>query len=243
MNIDKKQSQWYTEDQCGLAKDPHRIKTVNAYISIINNALEDYIKIHPGKSYAVLDAGCGDGVILKELIQNKQLTVTGIDNNLIRIERCKKFISQASIFQRDITATGFPDQHFNIIIVHHVLEHIADVPRVLQELHRILLTNGVLIVGTPNEGCLLARLRNHILQRRILQDTDHVHFFTRKILKNTLESAYFSIKKIKTQGFFLPYTKLSEYIIKNSIGFSMLETCGKIFPSQAASLYFICEKK
>ena len=37
-----------------------------------------------------------------------------------------------------------------------------------------------MILNVPNEGCLMAKIRNYIFQREILKITDHVHFFNKQ---------------------------------------------------------------
>ncbi len=43
----------------------------------------------------------------------------------------------------------FSDNTFDIVIANHIFEHIEDLPRVMEELYRILKTGGHLIIRTP----------------------------------------------------------------------------------------------
>jgi hypothetical protein len=97
----------------------------------------------------------------------------------------------------------------------------------------------VAIVGVPNEGCLLARLRNQVLQRSILAATDHVNFFTRGDLVDLLTGCGLRVDDLRTEGFFLPHLRLLGLARATTAGRAALELGRRIFPSQAAGLIAI----
>jgi len=66
----------------------------------------------------------------------------------------------------------------------------------------VLRPGGLLIVGTPNEGCLMGRTRNRWIQPSIGRTTDHVHFFTDRTLAQALHDAGLRIVKIERETFF-----------------------------------------
>jgi SAM-dependent methyltransferase len=49
----------------------------------------------------------------------------------------------------DITAIPYPDDHFDLIICSHVLEHVADDRRAMRELYRVLGPGGLAILLVP----------------------------------------------------------------------------------------------
>lgn len=49
----------------------------------------------------------------------------------------------------DIQETGFPDESYDVIIANHVLEHVDDFRKALQEMRRILRKGGVFICSFP----------------------------------------------------------------------------------------------
>ncbi len=61
----------------------------------------------------------------------------------------------------------FQDNDFDIIIAEHVLEHLDDLKRVIEELHRILKPGGVLYVEVP-----------HFSSSHHFTDPTHRHAFT-----------------------------------------------------------------
>ena len=49
----------------------------------------------------------------------------------------------------DIQATGLEDSSYDVVIANHVLEHVDDFRKALQEVHRILRSNGFFICSFP----------------------------------------------------------------------------------------------
>ena len=67
----------------------------------------------------------------------------------------------------DLKKTNYKSNMFDIILCNHVSEHIPNVNKALSELKRILKPKGILILNVPNEGCLMANLRNKIFQKNV----------------------------------------------------------------------------
>jgi SAM-dependent methyltransferase len=62
-----------------------------------------------------------------------------------------------------------PDHSFDRVIAIHVLEHLADLPRALDEVARILAPNGRFSVVIPCEGGLLYKLGRRFSSQRIFE--------------------------------------------------------------------------
>lgn len=74
-------------------------------------------------------------------------------------------------YRFDITALNLPNEKFDLIICYHILEHILDDRRAIQELHRVLKKDGVLLVQTPfKKGKIF---ENHNIKSR----EDRLHHF------------------------------------------------------------------
>lgn len=52
-------------------------------------------------------------------------------------------------FRMDITSIDRPDNHFDVIVVHHVLEHIDDDSKAMSELYRVLKPGGLGFLSVP----------------------------------------------------------------------------------------------
>jgi len=121
------------------------------------------------------------------------------------------------------------------VLCNHVIEHILEDDAALRELYRILRPGGLLILGVPNEGCAMARLRNGVLQPGIARSTDHVQFYTADSLEQRTRAAGFATLSIRREGFFTPHMRLNA-LLGSVPGRALLDGLGALLPSQAAGL-------
>jgi SAM-dependent methyltransferase len=96
----------------------------------------------------VLDAGCGEGVLLDEYAG--RLAIEGIDPNY----------QSDRVRAGSLTDLPYPESRFDRALCLDVLEHLTftDQPRALSELYRILRPGGALLVSVPNLAHLQSRL-------------------------------------------------------------------------------------
>jgi SAM-dependent methyltransferase len=96
----------------------------------------------------VLDAGCGEGVLVEEFRQ--ALAIQGVDANY-----SSDFVRRGSLLD-----LPFADGAFDRALCLDVLEHLslAEQPRALAELFRVLRPGGELLVTVPNLAHLQSRL-------------------------------------------------------------------------------------
>ena len=106
----------------------------------------------------VLDAGCGEGVIVEEF--RGTLAIEGVDPHY-----ASQFVRQASLL-----ALPYGDATFNRALCLDVLEHLSfdEQPRALEELHRVLARGGELYVSIPNLAHLQSRV-HFLLTGRLIR--------------------------------------------------------------------------
>ena len=106
----------------------------------------------------VLDAGCGEGVLVEEFAA--RLNIEGIDPNY----------SSDRVRTGSLTALPFDDNTFERAICLDVLEHLTydEQPEALRELHRVLKPGGELLVSIPNLAHLQSRI-HFLLQGRLIR--------------------------------------------------------------------------
>jgi len=109
----------------------------------------------------ILDVGCGDGAVIKLLLDKKvkNIQIFAIDNSMEVLEKAKNnFSNYRSIIKfikADICSLPFPNDHFNETICFHVIEHLKPnkLIEALKELNRV--TQQELFLGFPNKYSLL----------------------------------------------------------------------------------------
>jgi methionine biosynthesis protein MetW len=103
--------------------------------------------VEPGSR--VLDLGCGRGVLLESLVQQKDVFAVGVDLEFEKISACVK--RGVTAYQGDMMAfmRAFPDSHFDRVICSRTLEEVADPAAVIAEALRVAKS---VTVGFVNHG-------------------------------------------------------------------------------------------
>jgi len=123
----------------------------------------------------IVDLGCGTGSQCI-MLYNKKFDVTGIDLSSKMLEIARKKSAEISFLQRDITSTGFPDNHFDCAIISFVLHMNSEKNErgILNEVKRIVGEGGIVIItdyGMPStfKG-KIAELPLKIIENLALED-------------------------------------------------------------------------
>lgn len=106
----------------------------------------------------VLDAGCGEGVLVDEYAG--RLRIEGLDPNY----------SSDRVRSGSLTALPYEDATFDRALCLDVLEHLTfeEQPRALAELRRVLRPGGELLVSIPNLAHLQSRV-HFLLRGRLIR--------------------------------------------------------------------------
>jgi ubiquinone/menaquinone biosynthesis C-methylase UbiE len=109
------------------------------------------VEFHDGEK--VLDAGCGDGKVLINLLKLYNIEAHGVDfSEAARASSLAAMEKSGKSFQfrlADVRSTSYPENYFDKILSMGVIEHFDPVPA-LAEFYRILKPQGLLIIMTPN---------------------------------------------------------------------------------------------
>jgi SAM-dependent methyltransferase len=124
----------------------------------------------------VLDVGCGIG----DLVKYRADTV-GVDINPKTVEWCKS--KKLDVHFMEKNQLPFDDHTFDSAVLDNVLEHLEAPEPLLAEIHRILIKDGIFIVGVPGK-CGYSR------------DPDHKIFYSKNKLTETVSKFGFRVKKI-----------------------------------------------
>jgi 2-polyprenyl-3-methyl-5-hydroxy-6-metoxy-1,4-benzoquinol methylase len=141
----------------------------------------------PGK---LLDVGCGTGELLKYFKDNNWYSI-GIEP----VEKARSFAKDT--YSLDVFDEKqlhlFDTQYFDVITLWHVLEHVYDLNRRIEELKRILKPDGVLIIAVPNINSYDAAYYGQYWGA--LDVPRHLYHFSQKTMSLLLENHRFKVVK------------------------------------------------
>src|SRR5215471_14521979 len=158
-----------------------------------------FARRHAG--HTVLDLGCGFGAYSSALAA-EGLSCFGCDINLDYLRRAVGVgIPVASVD----SLLPFRDRTFDTVMIFEVLEHVADVGRVLSEAFRVARKN--VLITVPNSEKIEQMKANDVTYAHMLS-SDHLHFFEPESL-NALLRRYATDVTIEPSDPIYPFWFLS----------------------------------
>ncbi|MEU0302109.1 methyltransferase domain-containing protein [Streptomyces sp. NPDC006175] len=104
-------------------------------------------ELRPGQ--AVLDVGCGPGTITADIASLVAPgRVTAVDTSSEVLERAalnatERGVDNVEFTTADVHALDFPDDSFDVVHAHQVLQHVSDPVRALSEMRRVCRPGGI----------------------------------------------------------------------------------------------------
>ncbi len=108
-----------------------------------------YLLAHLKPGLAVLDIGCGPGTITADLAERVAPgTVLAVEQftdvlDVARAEIERRNLPNVSFATADVHRLEFPDDTFDVVHAHQVLQHVADPVRALREMRRVCRPGGI----------------------------------------------------------------------------------------------------
>lgn len=143
--------------------------------------------IEKDKSKRIVDIGCGSSKIIQELPE-----AVAVDISMEKLRYIRK--SNKYLVNATLGTLPFRDETFNYVICSEVIEHTSE-NSVFDEMYRILLPGGTLILGTPDYGRLSWRIIEflyYVFQPGGYKDT-HITRYNSQTLKKILTRYGFKI--------------------------------------------------
>jgi ubiquinone/menaquinone biosynthesis C-methylase UbiE len=163
-----------------------------------------------------LDAGCGEGFILRRILSPIRV---GLDISCTALRRAAVDDQNSILVRGDVSDMPFSGSYFDAAVCSETLEHIPEPKKAVRELSRIVKPGGIIILSVPNEN-LINRIKDLVwnlglfnvlfpdIPRRQNEEW-HLHSFDLSMLRE-VTSDFVEVKKIyKIPFFFLPIRYLA----------------------------------
>jgi 2-polyprenyl-3-methyl-5-hydroxy-6-metoxy-1,4-benzoquinol methylase len=157
---------------------------------ILKNIQDDNLKI--------IDLGCWDGSYAVRY-KKKTNTVYGIESSITAAAEARRkgiIVEQGDFMEK----TFFKDKKFDVVVAGEIIEHVYDTDLFLEKIRKLLKTDGILILTTPNVASLPRRIllllgMNPILEYRVIVDitAGHIRYFTFSDMYKLLSDHGFSL--------------------------------------------------
>lgn len=105
----------------------------------------------PNLCESILEVGCSSGYFTR-CLTSKAKEVYGIDVNGEHINIAKMKYPNVNFLVSDAGNLPFVDEMFDVVVMLEVFEHVEDKEKAIREIHRVLKSDGKLILSTPNTG-------------------------------------------------------------------------------------------
>jgi SAM-dependent methyltransferase len=124
----------------------YRRLVLRDHISFVKRAARN-IQPQPAE-VKLLDVGCGTGTLIS-ILKDRGFRVLGLDfspeaSKVAALEHGVKVIVGS------LEDAKFPDRSFDMITLFHVMEHLTEPLEMLQEVNRILMPGGRVVIQVPN---------------------------------------------------------------------------------------------
>jgi SAM-dependent methyltransferase len=149
-----------------------------------------------GKKGNILDYGCGTGAFLYEMKKAGWQT-SGLEPSLAARELARD-LNDSNIFPPEYIHS-FPDNHFDVITLWHVLEHVHRLHQTLKQLNRVLKPGGVIFIAVPNYTS--ADAENYGTHWAAWDVPRHLYHFSPSSIKQLLPAHGFRLKAIRPMWF------------------------------------------
>lgn len=174
----------------------------------------------------VLDAGCGIGIHLSQVIEWGAEIAVGVDIGMPGLRHARNLLPSPYVVAASVYQLPFQDGTFDLIYSIDVLEHLSEPIRALAEYYRVCKPGGLVFIQTPNYPIKRIYDLWHFLRGsrdRWEDDPTHVFKFNSAKLISALIHVGFTIEKVTARN--LPFqshirwsNKLRESLIGRILG-------------------------
>lgn len=150
----------------------------------------------------ILEIGCGIGIDLARFAKGGALA-TGVDLSSTAIDLATKYFEFEHLPHDFLVMNGeamdFPDETFDMVYAHGVIQYTADAQKLIDEAYRVLKPGGTFIGMVYNKKGWLKTMSNYFKVNLEHEDAPVLNLFTIQDFKNMLKN--FSTVRIVPERF------------------------------------------
>lgn len=142
-----------------------RLGVPNAYEHLLENVFTHERTFERTQRPRVLDCGAGTGAFSSALVNvmGAPIALDAIDTSRQMLDRCgqnlKGLDCPVVLRQADVCSLPYEDNLFDIVLGAHILEHLPDPSRALNEMVRVLKPGGILIACVTRQSLVGMMIR------------------------------------------------------------------------------------
>lgn len=162
------------------------------------------------KGKIVLDIACGAGYGSKYLLSHGAKEVVGVDISDEAIKYARQhYVDDKLIFMKaDATNLGFINETFDVVVSFETIEHVEKYHKFLEEINRVLKTDGILLLSSPNR---LVTSSDYPKRKKRPDNPFHFAEFTEveliDLLKNNFKEVKVLGQRMVNKMFILPFIR------------------------------------
>lgn len=161
----------------------------------LKSVVLDQVKARCRPNTVLLDAGCAEGLYLRE-VQSLVRQAVGLDRScpkLVRGVALTHGYAHLHFSVADLEQIPFASTSFDLVLSVETIEHVPEHGAAIAELHRVLKPDGILVISVPTEKDELGGAYKMQLDWR--HKSGHLHSFSRDEFAGLLNEAGFSVER------------------------------------------------
>ncbi len=153
---------------------------------------------YPIEKPRYLDVGCSSGALL-QVAQRCSFDTHGVEPAK-QAAKTAATIPNVQVFTGFLQDAKYPDNHFDIVTLFEVIEHLTDPVSISKEVARILKPGGIFLIGTGNaDSWTVRQLGKRWEYFDITGHGGHISFFTPKSMRKLAQHCQLELKNISTK--------------------------------------------
>lgn len=158
--------------------------------------------VESGHVSSLLDVGAGNGYFVSLAPKEFGLKATGLEISTEEIRFASEVVG-VQLISEDIAEHR---ANYDAVTCFNVLEHVPDPQRFLSAVIKRVKPGGLLVLTTPNPGCVHARVKG-LREWNMVDPPHHINLFSRKALYEMLADRRMEILRYETLSTYINFVR------------------------------------